>query len=77
MPLSASNMTEQALLLPAEERARLAEQLLQSLNMPLEPEVEAAWAAEAEARRQAVLSGKSETLSSREVIERLRTRRER
>lgn len=77
MPLSASNMIEQALQLPSEERARLAEQLLQSLNLPLDSDVEAAWAAEAEARRRAVLSGESETLSSEEVITRLRARHER
>lgn len=37
-----------ALLLPPEERARLAERLLASLD--IDPEIEAAWAAEVEKR---------------------------
>ncbi len=74
MSLSTLSVIEQALQLPAEERALIAEQLLNSLNLPLDPVVEAAWAAEAEARRQAILSGESETVSGPEVIARLRER---
>lgn len=76
MSLSTSSIIEQALQLPLEDRAFIAEQLLNSLNLPLDSEVEAAWAAEVEARRQAILSGEGETVSGPEVIARLRERYE-
>lgn len=66
------NLAEQAMSLPVEERVRLAEMLLHSLNAPVDPGIEAAWIKEAEARRQAVLSGKCETVAYEEVIGRLR-----
>ena len=72
-----SSVLEQVLLLPAEQRVQLAERLLESLNTPMEPAIEAAWAAEAETRRKAVLSGEAGALSMEEVVSRLRARHER
>lgn len=69
------NLAEQAMSLPVEERVWLAEILLHSLNAPVDPEIEAAWIKEAEARRDAVLSGVLETVSCEDVISRVRKRR--
>jgi hypothetical protein len=46
-------------------------------EMKIDPEIEEAWAAEVEARIQAILSGESETLSGPEVIARIRARYDR
>lgn len=62
-----SSLINQVLSLPVAERAELADRLLQSLNSKIAPEVEAAWAAEAEVRRDAVLSGKSPVISGPSV----------
>ncbi|MBI2431809.1 MAG: addiction module protein [Candidatus Hydrogenedentes bacterium] len=76
MAVSASvNLTEQVLLLPVEERIKLVEKLLSSLNSPIDPEIEAAWAAESEARLEAVLSGKEKTISGEEVNAKMRARK--
>ena len=75
MTSATCNLVEQALLLPAEERALLAEQLLLSLNFPVDPDIEDAWIAEAEKRRNAVLSGTEQTLPLEEVIAQLRSRK--
>lgn len=48
MSLTTQALESAALLLPPEERARLAERLLASLD--IDPEIEAAWAAEVEKR---------------------------
>jgi putative addiction module component (TIGR02574 family) len=50
------------LLLPREERAKLAEELLSSLEEPDEAEVAAAWAAELERRSRAIADGSVEAI---------------
>lgn len=49
VPASLKQLEEQALVLPPEERARLAESLLESLHSPL-VEIEQAWSTEIERR---------------------------
>ena len=49
MPKAFEDVERQAQALPAEERAKLAEVLLESLRSPLS-EIEAAWAEEIESR---------------------------
>lgn len=49
MPASLKQLEDQARVLPPEERAKLAESLLESLHSPL-AEIEQAWAAEIERR---------------------------
>jgi len=63
---------EQAKSLPPEERARLAESLLESLQQERVPEVEAAWEQEIEARVAAYRSGEEEVIDGEIVLAELR-----
>jgi len=62
-----SRLIEEALGLPANERADLAERLLSSLDPP-EPELEKLWVAEVEDRIEAFEQGKLKTISSQEFF---------
>ena len=54
---SAKSLLERALALPSAERARVAEQLLSSLDQP-DAEIDQAWANEVESRLRAYRDGK-------------------
>jgi putative addiction module component (TIGR02574 family) len=56
----------EALRLPAEQRAQLAAELLESLE-PLDADVEQLWATEAECRYQAYKSGQTRAISWEEA----------
>jgi putative addiction module component (TIGR02574 family) len=56
-----NKLLEQALKLPAEERAALADSLLRSLEPPMDPDIDAAWRAEV-ARRVAELDAGASTI---------------
>jgi len=60
------------LALPAEERARLAQRLLESLDR--DPEVERAWAEEIRKRLDAIDRGEVELIPADEVVEAARRR---
>lgn len=53
-----------ALSLPAESRAMLAGQLLESLNRPNQKQIDAAWAEEIERRIRDIDEGKVETITT-------------
>jgi putative addiction module component (TIGR02574 family) len=55
--------------LPAEDRARLAEVLLDSLRDPAIDDVEAAWAREIEARVQAYEKGEVDLFAAEDVFD--------
>lgn len=63
----ATQILEDALQLPPTERAAMAERLLFSLNRP-DPEVDALWAQEAEARVAAYEAGQVQAFSADEVF---------
>lgn len=63
---------EMARRLPPEERARLAESLLESLKQEGIAEVELAWQQEIEARVAAYRRGEEETIDGETVLEELR-----
>ncbi len=63
---------EQAKSLPPEERARLAESLLESLRQEGTAEVEAAWEQEIEARVTAYRRGEEEVIDGEAVLAELR-----
>lgn len=66
-------IAQAAMKLPAAERAVLIDQLLRSLDRP-DPGIDAAWAAEAEARIDAIDRGEMPMYSAAEVIAELRAR---
>ena len=68
---SFDSILEAALALSEDDRALIAEQLLQSLGRPCQAEIDAAWAAEADRRLQAYRDGKIESFSADEVFESL------
>ena len=64
---AAKILIDQALGLPASERAVIAEQLLLSLDRP-DPAIDAIWATEAESRLAAYQSGQAESVSLSDVF---------
>jgi len=68
---SVSEVFEAALALSDEDRGRLAEQLVQSLDRDIDPDVEEAWGAEIERRLARIDAGQSRTVTMTEAIARL------
>lgn len=59
--------------LPTEERAKIAEWLLKTLN-PVEPEIEQAWVEEAEHRLKQYREGNIDSIPGDEAIKEIRNR---
>jgi len=72
---TANEIRTAALLLPAEEKARLAEELLSSLDESNRAEIDAAWAEEIERRIDELESGNVKTIPADEVFRQLRDRK--
>jgi putative addiction module component (TIGR02574 family) len=66
-------LLDEIISLPMEERARMAEALLQSLN-PQDDATTAAWLAVANRRRNEIVSGQAQTIPAEQVFERIRQR---
>ena len=62
-------LLEEALSLPHEERAELADRLLTSLDSPPDRRIDALWAQEAEDRLDAYERGEIKALSAREAFD--------
>jgi putative addiction module component (TIGR02574 family) len=77
--MSADELLAKVLSLPREERARLAEELLSSLEEPDDEEVLASWAAELERRAAEIGEGKVGTIewaaACQEIARELEARR--
>ena len=71
--MSTNDIIEEVTLLPVEERLRVVDALLQSLNAP-DPEVDQAWAVEAERRLAEIRSGAVNPTPGEEVFARIRER---
>ena len=69
--MKTSELIAEAISLPVEERTRIVENLLSSLNPP-EPEVDAAWASVARRRLDELRSGSVESVPGEVVFERIR-----
>lgn len=65
---------DEALALPADVRLRLVEELLASLNLPTEKEIERLWAEEAERRVSQIEAGEVELLPGEEVFSEIRAK---
>ncbi len=72
MHRSAREITEAALALSEEERGRLAETLVQSLDGDLDPNAESAWAVEIERRLARINAGQATAVPTEEAIARMR-----
>ena len=68
--MNTKELIEQAIALPVEERARVVEALLRSLN-PLQPEIDAQWATEAKRRLSDLRFGKVDAVPGETLLERV------
>lgn len=79
--MSTEELLAQVLRLPRQERARVAEELLSSLEEPDDEEVAAAWAHELDRRSREVAEGKVQTVewsaARAQILEELEQRRAR
>jgi putative addiction module component (TIGR02574 family) len=72
--LKTDELLNEAISLPVELRAQLADELLKSLN-PARAEIDELWAVEAERRVAEIEAGKTELIPGKEVFANLRKRR--
>ena len=72
MPDTAAELAHLGKQLPREERERLVDELLQSLNEPAAVELDTAWSAEIERRLAAYDAGQTQALSAEEVFAKAR-----
>ncbi len=68
----ARKFIDEALLLPREDRAELVEQLIRSLNIPAQEDIDKLWAAEAEKRIRDYEKRKIKALEGEQVIKEIR-----
>ncbi|MFY7866923.1 addiction module protein [Roseateles sp.] len=72
MPDNVADLAVRGKQLPREERERLVDELLESLNEPASSELDAAWAAEIERRLSAYDRGEVRAVSAEEVFAKAR-----
>jgi len=72
MPLTLEQLTEEALLLPAESRVLLADKLVESLDSEEPDEIQRLWVAEAVHRRDEIRSGKVQAVPGEQVLDEVR-----
>lgn len=72
MPTVAKKIIDDVMLLPTDARISLVEQLLTSLNLPTQPEVDRLWAKEAELRIAQIEEGKVKLISGKKVFSDIR-----
>ena len=72
MATTVEQLAEQAMTLPGELRAQLADLLVESLDTDDFGRIEQSWLAEAKRRRDEVRSGEAETISGDEALRRVR-----
>ena len=70
--MTADQIAKEALALPSEERARLADRLVESLDAAGTSRIDQLWAVEAKRRRDEVREGKVKTIPGEEVLARVR-----
>ena len=73
MANAARELEAKALQLPPEDRARLAEKLISSLDQETDPDAGDLWLQEAERRLEEIESGKVATVVADRVIEKARS----
>lgn len=73
--MSTDQIRRAALALPTRSRAKLAEELLESIRIPDQKEIDTAWAKEIENRIGAYDSGRMKAISAEQVLEKLKSRK--
>jgi putative addiction module component (TIGR02574 family) len=74
---NSAKIVSDALLLPPRSRAKLAEQLLESLDDPKQKEIDRLWADEVENRIDAYERGELKVIPGEEVFRRLKPKKKR
>jgi putative addiction module component (TIGR02574 family) len=69
--LKTEKLIDEAMSLPVEQRAKLADELLKSLN-PSQEEIDKLWAVEAEKRVAEIETGKVQTIPGEKVFDKIR-----
>jgi hypothetical protein len=69
---SVEELAEQAMALPGESRARLADLLVESLDPEALTDIDRLWLSEAKRRRDEVRAGKVQTVPGEEALRRVR-----
>jgi putative addiction module component (TIGR02574 family) len=72
MPMTMEQLAEEALALPSEQRALLADRLVESLDADEVSRLDHLWAAEAKRRRDEVRQGRVQTIPGEEALARVR-----
>jgi len=72
MPLTIDQLATEAMQLPMASRAELAEQLVESLNLSADNEIQKVWATEAVRRRDDVRAGRVQTIPAEQVLSEVR-----
>jgi putative addiction module component (TIGR02574 family) len=72
MSLTLDQITEEAMKLPADSKALLADKLVESLESEDPDEIQRLWSAEAIRRRDEVRSGQVQPIPGEEVLEEVR-----
>lgn len=72
MSLTLDQITEEAMKLPADSKALLADKLVESLESEDLDEIQRLWSAEAIRRRDEIRSGKVQPIPGEEVLEEVR-----
>ena len=70
----AKKFIDEALLLPREDRAELADKLLESLNLSAQEEIDGLWIEEAEKRVKEYQEGKIKAVDGEQVFREIRNR---
>jgi putative addiction module component (TIGR02574 family) len=72
MPVTPEDLAKKAMEMPSEERARLADLLVESLDDAPLNEIDRAWAEEAKRRLTEVRAGKVKTIPGEEAFQQVR-----
>ena len=72
MPVATKKILDEVLQLPADARVNLVEQLLTSLNLPTQPEIDKLWAEEAEKRIAQIDKGEIKLVPGKKVFSNIR-----
>ena len=67
-------LLQEVLSLPSHLRTKLIDKLIESLNIPIQKEIDELWAEEAEKRISDINSGKVKSIPGEEVFDEIRSR---